>query len=129
MKQYQERNYATRQVRLQKGDIKEYSNRNQVGKTSESGCCNCLCDSKETKEEIGNDNEEIRKEYFIETHQEGRSRVPCSDQGRCKVEETDISKTKGEEMKKESAKEKKHEAKESKSHEKNEEKKPKKSKQ
>jgi len=71
---------------------------------------------------IGKENESHREENTPEAHQEGRQGIQESDQGRCEIEETNISKTKRKKMKKQVAKEKKHEAKETKAYEKKEDK-------
>ncbi len=76
----------------------------------------------------GEDNESVRKEDPLETYQEGRQGVSCSDQERHETEETNTCKTKGKKMKKQSMKERNHEARETKAFEKKEDKRENKSK-
>ncbi len=105
MNQYQERNYAPKVRKVEKGDIRKHSNGSEIGKTSETSCSNSIQQSREKQEEI----------------------IQKSNQGRCETEETNIIQTKGKKMKKQAMKEKKHEAKETKAYEKKEEKKESKS--
>ena len=140
MNQYEERNYAAKNRKVEKGDLPKHSNGSQSRETSKASCCDSLLESRKVQEIImqtygtvvqltedviytGEENEGIRKEDLIETHQEGRQGISFSDQRGCKAEETDHGKTKGEEMKKQTLKEKKHEAKETKAYEKKEDKK------
>lgn len=96
------------------------------GSSSSSGYQEVRCEEngsngESRKEEVGND-ETIREEVSLEAHQEGRQRVPRSNRGRRKAQETDSQIQAGEEEVKEkmTPKEKKHEAKESKAYEKKE---------
>lgn len=127
MNQYEERNYAAKNRKVEKGDLPKHSNGSQSRETSKASCCDSLLESREVQEIImqtyGDNHERSREENLIETHQEGRQGISISDQGRCKTEETDHGKTKGKEMKKQTLKERKHEAKETKAYEKKEDKK------
>jgi len=128
--QYQERNYAPKERKLEKSDLIKYCNRGESRETSETGCSNSLQQSRESKEEKikGDYNESSREEEIVETYQQGRQGISFSDKGRQETEETNTFKTQGEIMKKQTAKEKKHEAKETKAYERKEDKKEKKAK-
>lgn len=123
MRQYNERNYAFKERKLEKRDLVKYINRSECRQTAEASCGDSDEQSRKIKEEIEVKNEEVRKEDVGQTYQQGRQGISKSNQGRCKIEESHPCKTKGKEMKKEKAKHIKHEAKESKAYEKKEDKK------
>ena len=130
MKQYQERNYAPKVRKVEKGDLGKYRHGNPLRTPSEASCSNSLQQGGESKKEEvkGTQYEIIREKDVYQTHQERRQGIQESNQGRCEVEKTNTCKTQEEKMKKQSTKEKKHEAKESKAYEKKEDMKEKKSK-
>ena len=111
---------------IKKGYFRKYRNRSESGQASKTSDCDSIQQSRESpEEEIGVEDESIRKENASEAFEEGRQRVPESNSGRCETQEENSFQTKGEKMKKQS-KEKKHEMKESKAYEKKEDKKEKK---
>jgi hypothetical protein len=53
MNKYEERNYAPKQRKVEKGDLAKYSDRSTSWETCEAGCCDCLLSRrKEQKEEV-----------------------------------------------------------------------------
>lgn len=147
MKKYGDRNYAPKNRKVEKGDIGEYCNRSSSWKASKTSSCNSLLSCQEEQKEVaiecygkfvqlttdeivytGAESEIIREEDVSQTHQEGRSGIQESDQGRYETKEENTCKTKGKKMKKQTMKERKHESKETKAYEKKEDKKESKSK-
>lgn len=152
LEKYQERNYAVKKGKIQKGDLRKYCDRSKFGETTEASSCDCIQQSRKGQKEvaietfgkvvllkediiyIGEENGARQKKTF-ESHQEGRQGIHEANQGcegsnkrRCETQETNSSKTQGKKMKKQAMKEKKHEAKETKAYEKKEDKKENKSK-
>jgi len=51
MQQYQERNYAPKARKVEKGDLKQYSNRSEVGQKCQTSCCDSIQQSWRSEEE------------------------------------------------------------------------------
>lgn len=141
-------NYAIKTGKVESSYKREYCNRKKVRKAPEASDCNSTKQNRKGKEEIetsiqlygkcvlltedviyiGDQNEIVRKENPVETHQQGQQGVQVPAERRPGAEEEDLSKAKRKKvMKKEkdTAKHKKHEASETKAYEKKEDKKEK----
>lgn len=87
---YNERNYASRQKRLEKSDLNQYQNGNGRGKDPEAINCDCLISSPEIKEEVnssGECHEERPKEESPQALEGRHARIQGTDQGRCEIKE------------------------------------------
>lgn len=139
MAQYDRKNYALENKKLERSDLSKY--REKTGKlltdlldiemikidVAIENYAKCVL----TEEiiHLGDKDESIREEDVGEAYQQRQQRIQSPAERRCAIKESNPSKTKGKKiMKKESAKEKKHEAKETKAYEKKEDKKESKSK-
>ena len=118
------RNYALKDGKIKQSYLRERQDGDKKWQTSKASSSNSIEQSRKEQQEIGIQNERIRKEEPSQTHQEGQQGIQGSTERRCSVEETNTKiKTREEKVKKESLKHKKHEASESKSFEKKEDRK------
>lgn len=79
MSQYGERNYAPKNRKIEKSDLREYSNRSQCRQAAETSCSNSIQQSRQEQEEeevINHPKEDkMKKEHMKKEHEKKESKA------------------------------------------------------